>query len=208
MNQMYVVGLTGGIGCGKSEAARQFARLGVPVVDVDIISHSLTATGEPILDEIAKLFGMDFLTAEGALNRAKLRTHVFSNPAERKKLEALLHPAIQNRAIAQINDIRTRLQPPYLVLVVPLLFESNSYQSIVNRTVVIDCDESEQIKRTMARSQLSESEVKAIIQAQIPRATRRERADEVIENNSSVEDLIEKVGNFHKKMIKTCIVSK
>lgn len=208
MNQMYVVGLTGGIGCGKSEAARQFARLGVPVVDVDIISHSLTATGEPILDEIAKLFGMAFLTAEGALNRAKLRTHVFSNPAERKKLEALLHPAIQNRAIAQINDIRTRLQPPYLVLVVPLLFESNSYQSIVNRTVVIDCDESEQIKRTMARSQLSESEVKAIIQAQIPRATRRERADEVIENNSSVEDLIEKVGNFHKKMIKTCIVSK
>ncbi len=208
MNQMYVVGLTGGIGCGKSEAARQFARLGVPVVDVDIISHSLTATGEPILDEIAKLFGMDFLTAEGALNRAKLRTHVFSNPAERKKLEALLHPAIQNRAIAQINDIRTRLQPPYLVLVVPLLFESNSYQSIVNRTVVIDCDESEQIKRTMARSQLSESEVKAIIQAQIPRATRRERADEVIGNNTSVEDLIEKVGNFHKKMIKTCIVSK
>lgn len=208
MNQMYVVGLTGGIGCGKSEAARQFARLGVPVVDVDIISHSLTATGEPILDEIAKLFGMDFLTAEGALNRAKLRTHVFSNPAERKKLEALLHPAIQNRAIEQINDIRMRLQPPYLVLVVPLLFESNSYQSIVNRTVVIDCDESEQIKRTMARSQLSESEVKAIIQAQIPRATRRERADEVIENNSSVEDLIEKVGNFHKKMIKTCIVSK
>lgn len=208
MNQMYVVGLTGGIGCGKSEAARQFARLGVPVVDVDIISHSLTATGEPILDEIAKLFGMDFLTAESTLNRAKLRTHVFSNPAERKKLEALLHPAIQNRAIEQINDIRTRLQPPYLVLVVPLLFESNSYQSIVNRTVVIDCDESEQIKRTMARSQLSESEVKAIIQAQIPRATRRERADEVIENNTSVEDLIEKVGNFHKKMIKTCIVSK
>lgn len=208
MSQMYVVGLTGGIGCGKSEAARQFARLGVPVVDVDIISHSLTAAGEPMLDEIARLFGTDFLTAEGTLNRAKLRAHVFSNPAERKKLETLLHPAIQNRAIEQLNDIQTRLQPAYMVLVVPLLFESNSYQSIVNKTVVIDCEETEQIKRTMARSQLSESEVKAIIQAQIPGAIRRERADEIIENNAKVEDLIEKVGNFHKKMIKTCIVSK
>lgn len=208
MSQMYVIGLTGGIGCGKSEAARQFARLGVPVVDVDIISHSLTAPGEPMLNEIAKLFGIDFLTVDGALNRPKLRAHVFSNPAERKKLEVLLHPAIHNRAIEQLKDIQSRFQPVYMVLVVPLLFECNSYQSVVSKTVVIDCDEADQIKRTMARSQLSESEVKAIIQAQIPRAARRERADEIIENNASVEDLVEKVKKIHKKIIKTCIVSK
>lgn len=205
---MYVIGLTGGIGSGKSEAAKQFAKLGAPVVDVDIIAHSLTAAGEPLLDEIAKLFGTDFLTTDGALNRAKLRMHIFSNPTERKKLEALLHPAIQKRAIEQLADIQNRLQPKYQVLVVPLLFESNSYQTVVNKTLVIDCDERTQIQRTMARSQLSETEVKAIIQAQIPRATRRERADEIIENNGSVEDLIEKVNKIHKKLIKTCIVSK
>jgi dephospho-CoA kinase len=205
---MYIIGLTGGIGSGKSEAAKQFLRLGAPVVDLDIIAHSLTAAGEPMLNNIADIFGEDFLNAEGALNRAKLRTHIFNDSLERKKLEELLHPAIRARAISQLEDNQSRLNPDYQILVVPLLFESDSYQPVVNKTLVIDCDEETQIRRTISRSQLSEAEVKAIIGAQVSRATRRERADEIIENNGSIEELIENVNKIHKKFIKTCIVSK
>lgn len=205
---MYIIGLTGGIGSGKSEAAKQFIRLGAPVVDLDIIAHSLTAAGEPMLNNIADIFGKDFLNAEGALNRAKLRTHIFNDSLERKKLEELLHPAIRARAISQLEDNQSRLNPDYQILVVPLLFESDSYRPVVNKTLVIDCDEETQIRRTISRSQLSEAEVKAIIGAQVSRATRRERADEIIENNGSIEELIENVNKIHKKFIKTCIVSK
>lgn len=196
---MYIIGLTGGIGSGKSEAARQFAELGVPVVDTDIIAHSLTAAGEPMLDKIADAFGADFLNADGSLNRAKLRVHIFNDATERKKLEALLHPAIHTRALQQLSDNQNRLHPDYQILVVPLLFESNSYQTVAHKTLVIDCNEHLQIKRTMARSKMPESEVKAIIQAQMPRATRRELADFIIENNGSVADLSEEIHKIHEK---------
>lgn len=205
---MYVIALTGGIGSGKSEAAKQFARLGVPIVDTDAIAHSLTAVGEPTLAKIAHDFGTGFLNTDDSLNRAKLRTHIFNNPAERQKLEAILHPAIRERAIRQLADNENQLHPDYQILVVPLLFESNSYKPIVQKTLAIDCDESTQIKRTMARSQLTESDVKAMMQTQVSRATRLERADEIIENSGSVEELAEKVNKIHKKFIKTCIVSK
>lgn len=205
---MYVVALTGGIGSGKSEAAKQFAMLGVPVVDTDVIAHSLTAIGEPLLAKVAQLFGAEFLNTDGSLNRAKLRLHIFNKPAERKKLEALLHPAIRERAIQLLSDNENQAHPDYQILVVPLLFESTSYKSIAQRTLVIDCPEEMQIERTMARSQLSESEVRAVIQAQVPRATRLELADEIIENHGSVAELVRKINKIHEKFIKTCIVSK
>ena len=205
---MYVIALTGGIGSGKSEAAKQFSRLGVPVVDTDVIAHALTAAGSPMLSEIAHVFGIGFLNADGTLNRAGLRAHILNHPGERLKLEALLHPAIHDRAVELLTNNQNTLHPDYQILVIPLMFENNRYQALVNKTLVVDCDENLQVKRAMSRSQLTEQEVKAIMDAQTTRAIRLRRADEVIENNGSVVELIEKVNKIHKKFIKTCIVSK
>jgi len=205
---MYIIGLTGGIGSGKSEAARQFTRLGVPVVDTDVIAHALTAAGTPELEAIAQAFGAGFLNTDGSLNRPGLRAHILGNTAERMKLEAILHPAIYRRAVSLLKQNQETLHPDYQILVVPLMFENDRYQSIVNKTLVIDCDESLQIKRAMARSQLGEDEVKAMMQAQITRGARLQRADEIIENNGALEDLVDKINKLHKKIIKTCIVSK
>lgn len=205
---MKVIALTGGIGSGKSEAARQFAALGVPVVDTDVIAHELTAIGEPMLANIQHVFGDNFINSDGALNRAKLRAHVFENSAERLKLEVLLHPAIHECALKQLRDNENKLQPAYQVLVIPLLFESNRYDGVVNKILVIDCDESLQIKRAMARSQMTESEVKKIMGAQTAKTARLTLADEVIVNNGTLAELRENVTSIHKKFIKTCIVSK
>lgn len=205
---MSIIALTGGIGSGKSEVAKQFAALGVCVVDTDIISHELTATGAPLLAEISQTFGADFLMADGTLNRAKLRAHIFDNNAERLKLEAILHPAIYMHALDKLSENERKLQPSYQILVVPLLFENNRYATIAHKVLVIDCDETLQIKRTMARSQLNEAQVKAMMHTQVSRATRLALADEVIENNGTLAELIEKVANTHKKFIRTCIVSK
>ncbi|WP_047550811.1 dephospho-CoA kinase [Methylotenera sp. G11] len=205
---MYIVALTGGIGSGKSEAARQFARLNVPVVDTDVIAHELTAAGSPMLPELAQMFGAGILNADGSLNRAALRTHVLDNPAERARLEQLLHPAIYDRAMQHLRDNDRKLQPQYQVLVIPLLFENNRYRSVIDTILVIDCDEDMQVSRAMARSQLTEQEVRAIMAAQTSRTIRLIGADEIIENNGSIMELIEKVNKFHNKLIKTCLVSK
>ncbi len=205
---MYVVALTGGIGSGKSEASKHFARLGVPVVDTDIIAHALTAINSPFLKDIRHAFGDDFLNKDGALNRTKLRQHIFNNFSEKKKLEQLLHPAIHAQALETLATNQESLHPKYQLLVVPLLFESNRYQSIASTSLVIDCDEALQISRAMARSQLTADEVKGMIRLQIPRVMRLSLADTIIENNGSVDELNEKINEFHKKLIKTCIVSK
>lgn len=205
---MYVVALTGGIGSGKSEAAKQFAALGVPVVDVDVISHTLTATGSPFLDKIKSIFGDAVFNADHSLDRAKLRALVLTDPQQRIKLEQLLHPAIYQEALRQLEANQQKLQPAYQVLVIPLLFENSRYQSVVNRALVIDCDEELQIQRAIARSQLNEKEVRAILNAQITREKRLQLADEVIENNGTLAHLNLQVNKLHKKLIKTCIVSK
>lgn len=205
---MTIVALTGGIGSGKSEAAKQFIALGVPVVDTDVIAHALTAAGESVLTDISDVFGIDFINTDGTLNRAKLRKHVFENPAERLKLEAIIHPAIHEQALKQLAENESKLHPAYQVLVVPLLFENHRYDGVADKVLVIDCDESLQIKRAMARSQLSESEIRAMMGAQVTRSVRLSFADEVIVNNASLTELRENVSRIHKKLIKTCIVSK
>lgn len=205
---MYIVALTGGIGSGKSEAARQFAQLGVPVVDTDVIAHELTATGSPVLSEIEHMFGAEVLNDDGSLNRAKLRALVLSKPADRVRLEGLLHPAIYERAIARLKDNDSKLRPQYQILVIPLLFENNRYHNVIDRILVIDCDENTQISRAMTRSKLTEEEVKAMMAAQTSRKVRLNGADEIIENNHSLADLIDKINKLHNKLIKTCIVSK
>lgn len=205
---MTVIALTGGIGSGKSEAARQFSRLGVPVVDVDLISHTLTQTDTPVTQEIGRTFGKEFLTETGALDRAKMRALIFDDETQRLKLEAIIHPAIQSQALIQLAANEHQLQPTYQILVIPLLFENNRYASMLQKIVVIDCDEQLQIQRAMQRSQLTALQVQKIMAAQVSRTTRLRMADDVIENNGSLEELEEKIKRFHEKLIKTCIVSK
>jgi len=205
---MYVVALTGGIGSGKSEAAKQFATLGVPVVDVDAISHALTAAGNPFLQQIKDIFGREIFNTDLSLNRAKLRALVLADPEQRIKLEQLIHPEIHNEVLNQLEANQKKLQPVYQLLVIPLLFENNRYQAVVNKALVIDCDEQLQIERAMARSQLTESEVRAMMAAQVSRERRLQLADEIIENNGTLEQLNRQVNKLHKKLIKTCIVSK
>ncbi|PPC94028.1 MAG: dephospho-CoA kinase [Methylotenera sp.] len=205
---MAVVALTGGIGSGKSEAARQFSLLGVPVVDVDMISHTLTQAGTPVMEEIRRVFGERYLTADGALDRGKMRALVFDNATERLKLEAILHPAIQNQALTDLATNEHLLHPCYQILVIPLLFENSRYVSMLQKIIVVDCDEQLQIKRAMQRSQLTADQVKKIMASQVSRSTRLKMADEIIENNGTLGELAERITQIHEKLIKTCIVSK
>lgn len=201
---MFVVGLTGGIGSGKSEAARLFAALGVPVIDVDHISHQLTAPGQPILQDIANALGRQFLSPDGKLDRAALRTHVFADNSARLQLEKILHPAIRQAALLQLA---ANQNSAYQILSIPLLFEGDGYRTIVNRTLVIDCDEAQQIQRTMRRSGLTEQAVRAIMAAQISRAQRNQLADDIIENNGTLSELSQKILEKHKNYLQACIVS-
>jgi dephospho-CoA kinase len=203
-----IIALTGGIGSGKSEVARQFAALGVPIVDADVIAHALTVVGQPLLNEISNIFGADFINTDGALNRVKLREHVFNNLTERLKLEALIHPAIHKHALEQLAENENLLHPAYQILVIPLLFENNRYNGVADKILVVDCDENLQIKRAMARSNMRESDVKTMMSAQVDRNVRLKFADEIIVNDGPLAELQEKVALIHKKLIKTCIVSK
>ena len=205
---MQVVVLTGGIGSGKSEAAKQFAALGVAVVDVDAIAHQLTAKGQALLGQIQSLFGADFLVADGSLDRAKLAAQVYAHPEQRLKLESLLHPAIYKAAMQQLKENAKNSAAPYQILVIPLYFESTRYHEVADKVLVIDCPEALQIERAMQRNGSAAASVKAVMQAQVSRARRLEGADEVIDNQGSIAALQEKVGLFHKKFIKTCIVNK
>lgn len=201
---MFVVGLTGGIGSGKSEAARLFAALGVPVIDVDHISHQLTAPGQSILQDIANALGRQFLLPDGTLDRTALRAHVFADNSARLQLEKILHPAIRQAALLQLA---ANQNSAYQILSIPLLFEGDGYRTIVNRTLVIDCDEAQQIQRTMRRSGLTEQAVRAIMAAQISRAQRNQLADDIIENNGTLSELSQKILEKHKNYLQACIVS-
>lgn len=202
---MYVVGLTGGIGCGKSEAARCFAKLGVPVVDVDVIAHQLTTAGQETLRDIIDVFGEEYLLPNGNLNRDAMREKVFGDMAARKDLESILHPAIHACALKEMEQ---NADAPYQVLAISLLFENQRYKDNVTRSLVIDCDESLQVTRTMKRSGLSEQTVRGIMAAQVSRATRIKMADDLIENEGTLEELHEKIAEMHQKYMQACTVSK
>lgn len=207
---MFVVALTGGIGSGKSAAAKIFAELGIPVTDVDVISHELTAANQPLVNDIKANFGSDYITPEGALDRTAMRKLVFTDEVARAKLNTLLHPAIYDEALLQLQANQDHLikSAPYQILVVPLLFDSPRYLPHINRILVIDCDESTQIERVKQRSNLPESEIINIIKAQTSRKKQLSLANEVIENNGSIEKLREKILEIHQKYINTCILSK
>ena len=189
----FIVGLTGGIGCGKSAASQFFSELGVDVIDTDVISQRLTQPTGSAIHLIQQEFGKDFITADHALNRTKMRELVFSNDEARLRLENILHPLILQETMVRIEQSHS----PYIILVVPLLMESNEYRALVQRILVIDCDEEQQIKRTTSRSQLSEQQVKAIMAAQISRQTRLQNADDIILNNQDLAYLRTQVLQLH-----------
>ena len=192
----FVVGLTGGIGSGKSSAADEFARLGATVVDTDVIAHELTGQGGAALAQIERIFGKDFLESN-ALNRKKMREHVFSNPAAKKELEALLHPMIREESARRI----AAAAGPYVVYVVPLLVESGDPRRGVNRVVVVDAPAEAQLARVRMRSALGADEVSAIIAAQAGRAERLAAADDVIDNSGTPDALRKQVAALHRKYL-------
>jgi dephospho-CoA kinase len=193
----FVVGLTGGIGSGKSAAAAEFERLGADVVDTDAIAHELTGRAGRALPEIERVFGAALIGDNGALDRTKMRSLVFADPAAKKALEALLHPMIREESQRRIAASRG----PYVVHVVPLLIESADYRSRVDRVLVIDAPEELQLERVRARSGLSEADVRAIIAAQAARAERLAAADDVIENRGTIDALRQQVAAFHRRYL-------
>lgn len=194
MNAPLIVGLTGGIGSGKSEVTRAFAALGVDCADADEVAHAVTATGSPGLDRVVDAFGAAVRKADGALDRAALRRLVFADPAARKRLEAILHPLIR----AELDRAIGQWRGPYGILSVPLLLESGALLSRVARVLVVDCPEDEQVRRVMQRSGLAADEVRAIMATQLSRAARLARADDVIDNSGPREALREQVLRLHE----------
>ena len=193
----FSVGLTGGIGCGKSTVADLFAELGASIVDTDVIAHGLTAPHGPAMPAILAEFGPDFATPEGALDRARMRTLVFSDATARTRLEAILHPRIRD-ATAAAAAIATG---PYVIYVVPLLIESGTWRERVSRVLAIDCSEDTQVARVMRRSGLTADAVCAIMAAQVTRQQRLAAADDVIENDDGVEALRPQVERLHKRYL-------
>ena len=189
----FVIGLTGGIGSGKSAAADLFAARGALMVDTDQIAHQLTAPGGAAMDAIRQAFGNGVVAADGALNRAAMRALAFEDPDARKRLEAILHPMIR----AESERLCLAATTPYVMLVVPLLIESGTYRQRVRRLCVVDCPEEVQVARVMQRSGLEERQVRAIMAAQASRAERLAAADDVIDNGGSYEQLAAQVERLH-----------
>ena len=179
------IGLTGGIGSGKTTVAERFAALGAAVVDTDEISRSLTAAGGGALGALREAFGAGYFRPDGALDRDAMRTLAFEDPNARSRLEAILHPAIRSAADAALSAAKG----PYALIVVPLLFETRGYLDRVSRTLVVDCAEQVQLERTMARSSLAPQTVRAVMQAQWPRWRRLQVADDVIWNGGDMQFL-------------------
>jgi dephospho-CoA kinase len=189
----FSVGLTGGIGCGKSTVADLFAARGAAVVDTDLIAHQLTAPGGVAIPAIRAQFGDAFIGVDGAMDRARMRAHVFADPQEKQKLEAILHPLIRQ----ETEQAAAAAEGDYVMFVVPLLIESGNWKQRVSRVLVIDCPEQLQVERVMRRSQLSEAQVRAIMATQVSRGTRLASADDVIVNDSDVNALIPQVERLH-----------
>lgn len=193
----FVVGLTGGIGSGKSAAAAEFERLGAAVVDADAIAHELTRAGGAAIEQVRREFGDDYIDGTGAMDRARMRERVFADPSAKARLEALLHPMIRTEAERRIATA----DAPYVVHVVPLLVESADYRRRVSRVLVVDCTPAVQIDRVRRRSGLAAEEIRRIIDAQLPRQARLSAADDVIDNSGSLDALHKRVRALHARYL-------
>jgi dephospho-CoA kinase len=193
----YTVGLTGGIGSGKSAVAALFAKLGIAVIDTDEIARELTRAGGAAIEPIRAAFGSGLIGADGALDRTRMRKLVFADPAQKRKLEAVLHPLIRKESARRVESSGG----PYAILVVPLLAEGGVDRSRYQRVLVVDCSEAQQIERVMRRSGLSENEVRDILASQARREERLAIADDVIDNGGDPEALEHQVSSLNEKYI-------
>lgn len=192
-----VIGLTGGIGSGKTTVAQCFEDRGIAVVDTDAIAHQITAAGGQAVGAIAQRFGEQMITADGSLDRQKMRDLVFEDPQQRQGLEAILHPMIRAISDRQLDLAHS----PYVLLAIPLLIESREPRERVHRILVVDCPESQQIERVMKRSGLSEARIRSIMAAQASREQRLAAADMVITNEGSLEAVEAQVEALHQRFL-------
>lgn len=196
----YVIGLTGGIGSGKSTVADLFASYGVAQVDTDVIAHALTAAGGAAMAPIRDAFGAGVVSADGALDRAAMRERVFGAPQEKTRLEGILHPLIRAAARDALADA-AKTSPPYVLLIVPLLFESAGFREDVDRTLAIDCPTRVQVERVRARSGLSQTAISQIMATQLPRPIRLQLADDVVINAAGRSALEDQAAGLHRRYL-------
>ncbi len=199
---MLTIGLTGGIGSGKTQVSDHFARLGVPVIDTDVIARELVAPAQPALSKIATTFGRDILTPQGNLDRRALRRLIFNQPDKRRQLEDILHPRIR----AEVRNRLRQLGSPWCIIVIPLLQES-AQQDLVQRILLVDAPAELQLSRTMRRDNVAADDVRKIIASQASRQSRLELADDVILNDGSLEQLqqqVEKMYQFYNQLAGSC----
>lgn len=199
---MLIIGLTGGIGSGKSTVSKLFAALGVPVIDADVVAREVVAPGEPALTEIAQAFGAAILQPDGTLDRGKLREIVFADPEQRRRLEAILHPRIRARMREQAMGVHT----PYCIMAIPLLLET-AQNTLVHRVLVIDLPEALQLQRTCARDHITPAQAQAIMATQVSRAERLRRADDILRNDADRAHLEDQVRRLHEKYLRLAAAS-
>lgn len=193
----FIIGLTGGIGSGKSTVAELFKQLAIPAVDADIVAREVVAKGSPLLATIAAHFGPQVLTPAQTLNRPALRQLIFSDTNAKSWLDSIMHPAIRNEMLAQLRALPPA---PYVLLIAPLLLE-NALHKLVNRVLVVDVTEQNQLLRTLSRDSVSEHQVRAIINSQISRPQRLALADDVIDNNGAAAALQPQVQQLHQRYL-------
>lgn len=193
----FIVGLTGGIGSGKSAAGQVFEELGTTVIDTDALAHALTGPGGAAIEPIRAAFGADYVTPDGALDRARTRELVFADAAKKRLLESILHPVIRS----QTSELVQAASGAYVILMIPLLIESHDYRGRCQRILVVDCPEELQVERVMARSALAAEQVRAIMANQVTRAVRLAAADDVIDNSQDPAHLRRQVEALHARYL-------
>lgn len=196
---MHIVGLTGGIGSGKSMAALFFKELNVPVIDLDDIAKEITTKNNEGYNEIVKKFGVRYLNDKKEINRYLIKAEIFNDPKLKKEFEQLIHPLIYTACLNQIDNFHTQT---YLILIVPLLFETKTYLGLIQESLLIDCKISTQKERVCSRDKLDSKLIDKIIASQLERSERQEKADNIITNDGSVDELKKKIKIFHDNIIK------
>ena len=195
---MFIIGMTGGIGSGKSEALKIFKSLSIKVIDLDNISKEITETSHQAIQEIKLVFGDAIFDQDNQLDRKKLKEIIFSDKNKKINLEKILHPKIYEEVKKRLNALS---HESYVVIDIPLLFETNQYTSLISRSLVIDCKENDQIERVKKRDGIDISVIQSIIDQQINRSSRIEKADDVVINDGSIEKLEESIKSLHKKYL-------
>ncbi len=194
------IGLTGGIGSGKSLAAREFMRLGAQVIDSDALAHQVTSAGGVAMPAIEEAFGKEFLMEDGSLNRDKMREYAFTHRPALTILESITHPLIKEASHAAL-EVALQKNPPYIIFMIPLLFESNTWQGRFNKIIVTDCPVETQVQRVVLRNKLPKEQVEKIMAAQMSREERVKNADFVINNDGLLIDLNLQVNDIHQSII-------